>query len=111
MSINVFDKNGNDTLLVEEDEIASIKNRFLGYDIYNNYEQLTDPVEGFKKIYNSLPSHDLPMFIFLYCGANYIAIAQKTSNNYGCAIIFGYSFNSPHYVRIVAGTWQTEIIL
>lgn len=110
MSVSVRDRNGNLINIVEQEDngIDKIKNRFLTFNIYGEFNELTDPVEGLKKIYDRISSNAYPMLIHMNCGAQYVAIVQKTSISYGSAIIFGYSFTNPIYMRIYNNTWYTS---
>lgn len=105
----VYDKTGDEVSLVETKMIGDDTNKFLHFDIYNEFNKLTNPYEGLKNIYERIPNSYYPRFVSLYCGAQYIAIVQKTTDTYGSAIIIGYSLSSLLYCW-KATEWYSKTI-
>ncbi len=106
MSKKVYNSKSEEIELVEKRDLQNL--RFAEFYLYDEYE-ITDPVEGIKKIYQNLPiSAGYPIFVYLGCGATYTAIVQKSSNNYLSAIIFGYSTYKIIYLRKVLEEWYVN---
>lgn len=103
MAKTLYDSKGEEIKFVETVDIQNLK--ILKYHVYDEFG-ITDPIEGFKKIYQRIPMNEgYPIFIYMNCGAMYTVIAQKSSNNYLSCIIFGYQSHKLIYLRKLQEIW------
>ena len=83
------------------------KDLFFEFYFYDGYGS-TNPYEALKTYYGRLPITPRMIEVYLHCGNQYIAIVQKSSEDYGSAIILGYY--SIMTVRLENGTWSKKDI-